>query len=290
MTKDKPKLYVDIDGTTTNSIATIVNLYNQDYQYYKNFKPIDWTEVTTYEFKELKCAKLEDINQLWNQSRFFNSLEFMPNALEILKILSNYFTIIFISMGYSPNLKGKEHFLKDRMPFDYEFIGINMKEYPDKSHIDMSGAIFIDDISNILDTSNASTKILFGDEYAWNSDWTGIRCYNWYDVLRTLLPYKTQDDNVSHWIRKFKKYNQLGVLEDTFLNGYCYWFAHMIQSVFAGEILYEPVECHFICKIKDRFYDIRGDVTEQYIDKELYDKDIYLHRKSIVDGCILKKD
>ena len=44
---------------------------------------------------------------------------------------------------------------------------------------------------------------------------------------------------------------------------------------FGGEadvrIKYEPVEGHFITKIGNRFYDNRGDVTELYRGKPMYD-------------------
>ena len=63
--------------------------------------------------------------------------------------------------------------------------------------------------------------------------------------------------------------------ERTFLHGCCYWFAHILQERFYAEysvdIKYEPVEGHFITKINNRFYDIRGDVTELYRGKPMYD-------------------
>ena len=51
----------------------------------------------------------------------------------------------------------------------------------------MSGAIFIDDIKENLETSNAAIKILFGDDYDWNAGWDQCRCYDWIDVLRFII-------------------------------------------------------------------------------------------------------
>lgn len=63
--------------------------------------------------------------------------------------------------------------------------------------------------------------------------------------------------------------------ERTFLHGCCYWFAHILWERFDAEysvdIKYEPVQGHFITKINNRFYDIRGDVTELYRGKPMYD-------------------
>lgn len=67
------------------------------------------------------------------------------------------------------------------MPY-CDFIGVNLKQYTDKSHIDMQDGIFIDDSYNNLITSNAMFNICFGDKYVWNKNWKGVRCNNWHDV------------------------------------------------------------------------------------------------------------
>jgi len=85
------------------------------------------------------------------------------------------------------------------------------------------------------------------------------------------------------------------ILEDVFLSGYCYYFALILQSRFGGEILYDPVEGHFVTAIYDtyhneyRLYDIRGEVTDKYKYKELYSQQVWSTIPSIVKGCILKE-
>ena len=64
------------------------------------------------------------------------------------------------------------------------------------------------------------------------------------------------------FIRHFKD------AEFTFLNGCCYWFCYILTARFGGITLYEPVEGHFIQKIGDAFYDVRGEVTDKYINNE----------------------
>ena len=107
------------------------------------------------------------------------------NSKETINKLSELYDIKIVSMGFRPNLLGKQKWLSENFP-DCEFIGINFKKHSDKSHIDMSGSILIDDSANNLETSNAETKICFGDEYGWNNNWEGIRCANWCDVWRLL--------------------------------------------------------------------------------------------------------
>lgn len=48
-----------------------------------------------------------------------------------------------------------------------------------KSHIDMSGSLFIDDSAHNLETSNAEIKICFGEIYPWNKNWDGKHYWNW---------------------------------------------------------------------------------------------------------------
>ena len=180
----KPKLFIDYDSTITNSIKAIVDLYNEDFKYYKKFEYIHWTDIRTWDFLECNCAKPEYINTYFNQQRFFDRVEFMDNAEEVLKRLKDKYEIIIVSMGYSPNLRAKEYWIKEHMPYT-KFIGINFKKHEDKSHIDMSNGIFIDDNAKYFNT-NAKYQICFGDIYDWNKDWEGKRCFNWYEVEKYL--------------------------------------------------------------------------------------------------------
>ena len=89
---------------------------------------------------------------------------------------------------------------------------------------------------------------------------------------------------VCSFINELKSFNSI---EDTFLNGFCYYFALMLQCRFGGEILYAPIVGHFVTRIGDRYYDVTGDVTDIYKQVELYDQTLWLTHKPIVEGCIL---
>lgn len=178
---NKPKIYCDYDSTICNSIKAIVDLYDEDFKYYKKFEYIHWTDIRTWDFLECNCAKPEYINTYFNQQRFFDKVEFMDNAEEVLKRLSRKYEIVIVSLGFSPNLKGKTYWINEHMPYA-KFIGVNMKKYKNKNHIDMSdGLLYIDDKSCNLNT-NAKHQLCFGDIYDWNEDWEGKRCFNWYEV------------------------------------------------------------------------------------------------------------
>ena len=70
-------------------------------------------------------------------------------------------------MGNPENYIGKQLWVSKNLP-NTKMICVDMKEYNDKSHIDICNGIFIDDMSKNLITSNAKEKILFGDECSWN--------------------------------------------------------------------------------------------------------------------------
>lgn len=189
-TSKKKNLYIDFDCTIVNSIKAIVSLYDEDFKYYSNYKKIDWEDIETWGFNELSVADPGYINSYFNQQRFFDKLEFMPDAEKILLELSNNFNIIIASHGAKPNLIAKEIWIKEHMPYA-QFIGVDMNVYQDKSSIDMSGGIFIDDRGDNLDTSNAAVKICFGKMYPWNAYFEinhtdKFYCLTWKDIKKLL--------------------------------------------------------------------------------------------------------
>lgn len=177
------KLYIDFDGVIVNTIKAIVSLYDEDFKYYDNYKKIDWTDINSWDFTELKATNSFYINTYFNQQRFFDTVEFMPNAKEILEDISKRHDITIVSTGNTPNLKAKALWINQNIPYA-KFIGVNLKDYSDKSHIDMSDGFLIDDSASNLASSNAILNICFGDKYAWNDNWNGFRIYNWTDMMK----------------------------------------------------------------------------------------------------------
>lgn len=191
----KKDLFVDFDSTIVNTIASICELYNEDFKYYKAFHPVKWWEVETWDFQECNCTTPDVINTYFNTPRFFNKLTYMDWAYEVLNELKDFYNITIVSLGYSPNLKAKELWIQKHLPF-CKFIGVNSKEHFDKSSIDMSTGVLIDDNMKNLITSNALVNICYGDVYEWNKNWTGFRAKNWQDIKQFLMKgeNKTIDD------------------------------------------------------------------------------------------------
>lgn len=180
-------IYLDFDGCIVDTIKCIISLYNEDFQYYKKFKHINWWEINTWNFAECNCASSEYINTYFNQKRFFDRLEFMDlETKETILLLQQVYDVKIVTHGFAPNLVGKKEWIQKNLP-TVEMIGVDLKKYKDKSHIDMRNGFFIDDNSKNVITSNAKKKAVFGDIYSWNKDWTGTRMANWTEVKRYLL-------------------------------------------------------------------------------------------------------
>lgn len=188
----KPKLFLDYDCTIVNTIKCICDMYNEDFKYYPHFEKVNWTDIETWNFLELDLTTPQFIDCYFNQKRFFENIEFMDDAEEVIQELKEHFDITIVSHGDIPNLALKEQWIKEHMPF-CSFIGVDMKYHHDKSSVDMSGGIFIDDRYNNLEGCNASVKICFGDVYEWNEDFDkdhsiyNYRAFNWNEVENILL-------------------------------------------------------------------------------------------------------
>lgn len=97
------------------------------------------------------------------------------------------------------------------------------------------------------------------------------------------------EDEVKEFIRRFCRYEENRVLEQTFTEGMCYYFAIILQERFGGEILYDKVENHFVTLIKGKLYDITGNVTNMYVVNGNLDLDMLLTKSDWMrDGMIIR--
>lgn len=186
----RPKLFLDFDNTIVDTIAAVVSIYNEDYASHEGFIQVDPKDVTSWEFTECNLATYEEIDKYFGDKRFFQRVKLYPSAGQVLRSLSHRYDITIVSHGYASNLKLKEGWVKDKLfkeIFDSscnaEFIGVDWETHNDKSHVDMSNSIFVDDSIRNLETSSAKYKILYGEYMDWNNtNIEFIRCKNWLDL------------------------------------------------------------------------------------------------------------
>ena len=101
---------------------------------------------------------------------------------------------------------------------------------------------------------------------------------------------KIREEKICAFIDEMKK-SHTAELEKLFLEGYCYYFALILNGRFEdynGSIIYLPVPGHFVYKTGVDLYDITGCVTGKYRDEPQYNEDEWRAVPSIIKGCILK--
>lgn len=185
---NKQKLFADFDSTIVSSLEAYVKCYNILYNQHPNFIKADSEKVQRYDLKD-QCPLIESPLSIFKHPLFFQLLEFMPNAEEIIKQLTEKYQVIICTIGCWDNIYHKTQFIKNRMPYIKDAVlltnnGIKM----DKSIVSMGDdSIFLDDIISNLISSDSGRKILYGKKYDWNKEWAGEHCLNWLEVGNKLL-------------------------------------------------------------------------------------------------------
>ena len=188
----KQKLFLDFDGCICNSIKSFCSVYNFLYQDHPDFKPAKWMYVEMWNFADqcnLLNGEKDKVHNIFEHNLLFKNLEFMDDYTEeVIKKLCEKYMVIVASLGTPLNVAKKSIWLRDNLSCikDYVLL-VNEGNRMNKSVLQMQGAVFLDDLIANLDSSNARTKIIFGDEYVWNIGSSYPRCSNWTDVGRLLL-------------------------------------------------------------------------------------------------------
>lgn len=183
----RKSIMLDVDNTITNTTQKFCEIYNKVYADHPNFVSADWTKVRQWNFSD-QCPLIKNSDEceaLFDMPEMYRNIYYMPGAVEAIKKLSLKYNIEIVTIGRNQNLAHKWNALTNDIPFN-NYWPVDSNIYSDKSHIDMSGKIFIDDVAENLTTSNAEVKICFGDVLPWNDKWHGLRCRTWHDVLELL--------------------------------------------------------------------------------------------------------
>lgn len=185
--------YIDIDNVLIDTTQTIVEMYDEDFGFNKEYVKIPYEKVTSYGFDELELLSKSRAMNYFSTPRFFNHIHIIPGAMDAIEYLvDNGHEIVFISLGTDGNLIGKKKLideLEECYGVPMRFIGLDSFKYKDKSAIDMFGGVLIDDELRNLSNSTASFTICFGD-YSWNSSWDGYRMSNWEEIKDFLFTHE----------------------------------------------------------------------------------------------------
>lgn len=162
----KLRIFVDFDNTITNSSDVVVDILNKKYGFDK-----DPRKVRQYDFKDLfPTVQKSEINSIFDSEELFDKLKVYDG---FDKLLESEHEIICASLGRTKNLESKKKFLLQNFGNRVSLLGLEATGKNDKSIVDMSGAVFIDDHIECLVSTNASVKILYRTfEYG---EWNNVR-------------------------------------------------------------------------------------------------------------------
>jgi len=232
--KSKPSLLIDFDGNIFNSPKSVCDVYNLLYKNNKDFIPADHSKLKKYDMSDL-CPLCDDILSLFETKLFFEFLEPFPNAIEVIKKLTEILDITIVSIGTPENIKLK-------IDSVYQWFGKSVKFVPiisfdrkckmEKGTINSNYALTLDDSisclnsyydSNVLGHGGIATchNIIFGEEHEWNSEIDNIhkfnRCRNWTEVYSYITRLTRGSDGLAEEIENHniiaKFHNDIVVLK-----------------------------------------------------------------------------
>ena len=160
-------LAIDFDEVMVETIDSLVNILNKDYNLSANSKNVRaWNLEDVY-----PTLSKKQVNEVFEDKRFFDDLKLKPNLIETLKRINENYPIIVVTLGSPQNLLMKRKYIKDNI----ESQGINLRFFglisdkEDKSKVNLDSWVFVDDNQKNLEVSNASKKVLF--ENRKNAEW-----------------------------------------------------------------------------------------------------------------------
>lgn len=179
----KQDLFLDFDGTLVNSAKRVVEIYNE-----RTGNNADWTKVRKWNFTD-QCPGIKPmIKEIFASDEFYEGLEFFnTNTLDVLNLLKKRYNVIICTIGCWENVSKKVVWIKNNADHGNVILIAKDDNVMDKSIIDMSGAIIVDDHEDNLFSSNAETKISFGTRAEWNENWDGRVCLDWTDLINLIL-------------------------------------------------------------------------------------------------------
>lgn len=163
--KEKQKIYWDVDDVVLNTTETIVDLINNKYRLPNNLECKSMSDCKDWGYKSLwRGMTKQQQMELFEGSDFWEAVKIKPQFYELVKtgILDEYDNI-FITKGTVYNLFKKKEYLYEQCDLKeafnkFQYIGLTDED--EKSSINMSDGIQIDDNYYNLKDTNARLKIL----------------------------------------------------------------------------------------------------------------------------------
>lgn len=172
----KLRIYLDQDGVLADTQTEILKRYNQEYGL--NFTLDD---IYCWDLNKIQ-KKGTDMTKYFKAEGFFNSLEPIEGAKEIVKLLAEIIgdEVIIATVSPKEGEKDKRIWLKNHFPF---ISRENILMVDDKSHL--IGDILVDDGLHNLENSMCEFPIVFDQPWNRSTD-KYIRVYDWLDLYEVI--------------------------------------------------------------------------------------------------------
>lgn len=163
--KNKIKIYLDFDNTITDTSQRLLELLNKKYN-----KQYSKSNIYKYDLSDLYPeTSSQDIYNICSDKYFYNELKPINGVIETLSSMNNNYKYYIASVCYGESHVLKQKYLDDICGNKISFSGFYIFD-KNKSCLDMSDGIVIDDNSEMLRSTNSKFKILFKNnmDVEWN--------------------------------------------------------------------------------------------------------------------------
>lgn len=191
-------IFLDADDTILESSKTVIAILNERYNI---TPPKNITHMKEWNYRSIcKHVTGKEVDEIYSSDEFFERVTINPDFLKIYERYKEKFNFCVVTKGTKQNLEKKRQYLKERLP-DIVFTGISFTTEDstdfDKSKIDMSRGIQIDDRMDCLNT-NANCKILLKNNLnvPWNAyggeDVGNLYIVNNWDEIERIFQFSQQ--------------------------------------------------------------------------------------------------
>lgn len=192
---NKIKVFIDFDNTLVNSNQVAINYFNKKFN--KNEKLCD---LKRYDFSDLfPEATSKDVCDLFNGNELFDNLEFIEDCHTKLYGIRKFIDVDVVSIGSEQNGKLKIEWARKNTTIVNNITIIDSERH-NKSAVDMSDGVFIDDHIECLRSSNAKIKILyrFNQDGDWNKYDNIDKVYivNTWDEIIEILKFYVENEEI----------------------------------------------------------------------------------------------
>jgi len=167
------RIILDFDNTIVNSAETIIRLYQK--KVFK-YEPIHREKIKWDFSPYIPKMHLPWALNMFQEQEFYDNLDFMDNAKEVLERLSKKHELVICTKKHPDGVSMNDQWIRNNLPFIDSVVYLRQDSF-DKSLVG-GNSIILDDKIECLIEGNRKFRLLFGD-YGYQDEY-----YNNEDIKR----------------------------------------------------------------------------------------------------------